>query len=787
MSFQLILSPLAMADQATTGTDAYVATGNASDITLESQFVKSLMMTGSGVVGSALILCKSTIANGSQVTPSGLAATTAFTTGAAAFTTAATTFAATSGIFTTELAIAASPGAALSATIPATNTSIIGLNTKTTTSNTTEIGNDAKGIAADATAAAAATPAIVAATDPVAPPSTTPAGRTPNTYKTNSHYIFAGGALVLLLAELAAAIKQKDNLAESNKQAERMSVVANTPTADLTDEQKNVQLTALRLAKTEEENQRDALEARVNWMGAVEIVYWLAVAAASTEAILYASTKTLMKTSNTTQLTETTALATLTTALGALDIALAAHGCALDLEGGLFKLSLGPQAVATASAYAAASAASVITLAAYNAALVAYNSALAAYNLAVAAKIAAYKAEKALGYYSWGLTCNNYAKHKALTLGIAAAYGVLGGLNTAEINVGSVLSSAMTTAGAMMMLNFIVDTGVGKTLGKVVNTAPGRVVIFGTFATLADVVRNAFKDRVLRANKNIQSIDTAITTWTNATKGGSVTGGSGGDDPTTNSNLNLATNKSSNYLQRLPSVPKSAKCFSASAQVSGNSCRNPIKFNRGSLNFRSSFLNGTANQAFEMGEAFARDDGARASSLAASMGTNAARVKAEAKGLIAEANAALMRNGGKAIDFDKQVKAQLASFGQANMGGSGSGSASAGSGTRASLDEDAMESQSVPSSVAVSYPGAIGQPAADLAFPADEGITTEPIVEAKADQNLDDFESSVQDVARKDDVSIFKQLSNRYILNYTKIFDRKKEEIPVVPDAPKKE
>ena len=37
-------------------------------------------------------------------------------------------------------------------------------------------------------------------------------------------------------------------------------------------------------------------------------------------------------------------------------------------------------------------------------------------------------------------------------------------------------------------------------------------------------------------------------------------------------------------------------------------------------------------------------------------------------------------------------------------------------------------------------------------------------VEEKAAQNLDDFESTVEDVSKTSEVSIFKQLSNRYIL-----------------------
>ena len=53
------------------------------------------------------------------------------------------------------------------------------------------------------------------------------------------------------------------------------------------------------------------------------------------------------------------------------------------------------------------------------------------------------------------------------------------------------------------------------------------------------------------------------------------------------------------------------------------------------------------------------------------------------------------------------------------------------------------------------------------------------------EQSLDDFESTEQDVSKKSEVSIFKQLSNRYILNYTKIFERKKEPV-AVPEEPKK-
>ena len=44
------------------------------------------------------------------------------------------------------------------------------------------------------------------------------------------------------------------------------------------------------------------------------------------------------------------------------------------------------------------------------------------------------------------------------------------------------------------------------------------------------------------------------------------------------------------------------------------------------------------------------------------------------------------------------------------------------------------------------------------------------------DQALNEFESSESDISKRSETSLFKQLSNRYLLNYNKIFERKKED-----------
>ena len=569
LSFQLIISPMAFAGDPV---DAYTATGNASDAG-GSQFINSLMMTGSGVVGSTLIMC------------------------------------------------------------------------------------------------------------------------TPASY-TFSHYIFAAGALVLLVGEIIAATKQKENLKESEKQLARSTLVAETPLEDLTQEQKDLHLKALQLAKEEEQKNRDALDQRIQWLGAAEIVYWLAVAGAAVETVLYALTK--------------------------------------------------------------------VPVTAY------------------------------IGYTDWSLTCNNEGQNKLVTLGVSAAYGVIGALNTPNADAMSVImKGAMTTMGSMMLLNFMVDS-VNSTLGKVVNSAPGRIIIFGVFAALAEVTRGGFQDRIRQADKNLEAIQKAIDAWTAATVGGpeiipgpipesapTITGGAG-------AGAGAGPQPPKPLIKPLTPLPKLGKCMGSSLVPSEKSCLTPLKFNRASIKFKSKFLNSTANKVFDMSEAMARDDAAAADSMAGAMGSSAARVKAEALGLIAEMNAGRVKNGEKPIDFDKEVKAQLASLRNAAVPGGMNGGDGA-SGSLATLDGDVKKSDSASTAgaPAVAAPVTVALPKPDLALPVAEELPANGAV-AEVPPSVDNFETPVDDVASKDDVSIFKQLTPRYFLNYSEVFDRKKQEDIVPPNAPKK-
>jgi hypothetical protein len=73
----------------------------------------------------------------------------------------------------------------------------------------------------------------------------------------------------------------------------------------------------------------------------------------------------------------------------------------------------------------------------------------------------------------------------------------------------------------------------------------------------------------------------------------------------------------------------------------------------------------------------------------------------------------------------------------------------------------------------------------------DEAVGDEAMIDPNAngnvaslDESLNDFESTESDISKDPEVSIFKQVSNRYFLNYTKIFQRKEINPPLAEPAP---
>ncbi len=510
-----------------------------------------------------------------------------------------------------------------------------------------------------------------------------------NIVPTFSHYIFMGGALVLLTSEIIAATKAKEAKEESQKQMERMGLVNSKPGEYQTQEQKDAQLTLLVEAKKQELDNRDALEERMNWMTAVEVVYWLALAGAVAEIIIYAATQV--------------------------------------------------------KPYGAA-----------------------------------------IGYNDQSIVCNTGANDKMLTAAISAAYGLVPGLIGG--NAGGAAMKGISAGGFSFMLNSLTSS-VGTTIKNAGTTALGRSITFGVFAALAEIARSGLKKSRDRANKNITLFDKSIEEWKKANTSTTEikTDFAGGDLDGPDSNGSNAAN-----IKQLPKAVKENKCMGSSGSsldYSSKACSRPIKLAKTKFDFKSNYLNSMGGKAFDMADAMASGNTGAAKMLAADLASNAAKIKAEAKLAMKQANEKLKATGKKEIDFEKEIKNQLGAMSKAAQ------EAAAASGIKnlASGSDDASsdEKKNEPSAVGKVDTGASdAAPAAspDLTIGSSDLAAEEPAVAAGAgnpEQNLSDFETNEQDISKKNDVSLFKQLSNRYILNYTKIFERKKEP-EVIQEPPKK-
>ena len=402
-------------------------------------------------------------------------------------------------------------------------------------------------------------------------------------------------------------------------------------------------------------------------------------------------------------------------------------------------------------------------------------------------------AGNALGYNNWSLSCNgDKALREAYIMAIGVAYSVAP--SALQGNFSGVLTKGLSTAAFFMLLKQFTGK-VGDQMKSAINSAPGRVFVFGAFALLAEQTRKGLKTRKERAEENLALFDKAINEWNKATV---VTTEIHTDLAQTDAAVGAGDVKtnikttSSGQIKPLPSTT-SGKCFSSIGSLSSESCKGP-KFNLSKISLPTnmklpSVLSNGFSNAFGMADAMASGDAAGAKVFAGNLSANASAIKKATKDLIEEHNKELVKNGHKPIDFDNEVQKQLIALKQEMKD-----NASSLTGLNPNLadsqtsNDDVSDSKTPKVVVATDAPAAIPLVnAPDVSFGSDEKILDENLVRvsganASIDQDLDIFKSE-QDISKSSEVSIFKQVSNRYFLNYSKFFDRKK--LDVGSDAPK--
>lgn len=579
--------------------------------------------------------------------------------------------------------------------------------------------------------------------------------------KTPSIATFMAGSLVHIASEILGAKKKNDR---NKKKINDLKLKQE----DLAKSGDTSQLESLKAFLVEEEDTYEFLGNRKKWMIAVDVIYAAAVGFAIAEQVYGIASRSTTATSTCT--VEQTALATAKCTTGVLPPVVAAC-IAADIAIEI------PLCIANATASAEGVKAAVVSHAAARTALKA-----ACAGVYYAECYAAGEAEFALAYAA----CKQVPVDGGVSMfSWTGLLGMAYGFGSGQLNKdgGQVASYG---AMAVSLLSAFVPA-VSKVVAQTYNFPIPRAITFGALLVMSGVNTAGLAHRENISVENIVKIKNAISQFKIETEGegeGVRLGATAGKDN------DLEKNKKKMELKKL-SINKTKTCISNSSgrfDMSDKACSRPLKLSRPSFNRVSvPVLNNVASLGTDMAQALADGDERRASEIAVDVGNMAARVKKVTEELKVSYNEMLKKNKQPTLDFNKAIAQQVASIqGTLNQAARSKNLdlASMASGSGTSDNDKASDVPVV--TTAGNAPGVVLPDADPL---AGLGGTEEPAVEARAaigaTQSLDDFESTEQDVSKKSDVSIFKQLSNRYILNYTKMFDRKKEP-DVVQEEPKK-
>lgn len=377
---------------------------------------------------------------------------------------------------------------------------------------------------------------------------------------------------------------------------------------------------------------------------------------------------------------------------------------------------------------------------------------------------------------------------KVMSMAVIAAYS----MGAQKISGGA--GGAMSYVAMLTSLLAILVPSLQKMVMAAYNYPIPRTITFGASTLLAGAVTMGLNKRKKIHEENVKKLEKVLAAFKLQTDdpNGVDMGGMNGQpvNPLAGNELTKLQNGKLKSLATANAMRK--QCFSnngGNLDYSEGACANPIRVPQPNLSLSNGVgsLNEVGTMATDLANALASGDTSRADLLAGQIANQAARMRGLNKALQNRANENRKKNGEKPIDFDGEINKKLAEMGQAFNNAAGSkGLAGIGIGGEAALGEDLKGLAEInPETInpgALSAPGAIDPSAisagdlnnldvgadGDAAALAAAGDNTPTLSES-----LDDYESNESDISKDSSVSIFKQLSNRYILNYTKIFNRK--------------
>jgi hypothetical protein len=378
---------------------------------------------------------------------------------------------------------------------------------------------------------------------------------------------------------------------------------------------------------------------------------------------------------------------------------------------------------------------------------------------------------------------------EAIVLAYAGAQGYAGaGLMGAGL--------AVATPYVLKLRSLVkIGTAAANASVSMLNSSLGRFSFFGAAAALVMMIDGDLKKEEDRAKRNIADLekikaqfqDTDVELAEGSSKGGSKVAAS--------ANLNQ------NALKNLPKANEvGKKCFSQSNNTmnySEEGCKNSYKLTKPKFDYKLDIptLVAAANESYELGQAISDGDLSKAEISAGNLASMAGRMDAIYKGIEKKANDELKKQGKKPVDINGEINRQVAALNDAlNKEKPGSGNLSLANIDGSTVGEASVSESKSPegageirsSNVAAASEASVPVPNAsetDLsnieAGLVENALTDESAKTASLSEGLEQFEAAEGDIAKDPDVSIFKQVSNRYFLNYTKLFNRKTVEPPL--------
>lgn len=409
-----------------------------------------------------------------------------------------------------------------------------------------------------------------------------------------------------------------------------------------------------------------------------------------------------------------------------------------------------------------------------------------------------------------GACAPNPAANMPVTAAIALAYSGISAYASS-----GVMGAATTVA--IAGADFVFKLGIGATVADMtmtaLNTSLGRVAVFAAATALVMVVDGELAKEESDTKKRIADLEKVKDQfYMESASETKLAEGSSNSDMDKDAK---AKNEKNEYeLKTLANGPTGKKnCFSTTKNATlygEDSCSNPMKLTRPNLDpkFSVPTLVAASNTSTDLGQAIANGDMASADVEAGKLASMAGRIEAMKDNMMKKLNADLKAQGKKPISIEDTLSTQLSAFNKAlnekkpgsgnyTMDDLGFGSNSKAGRAEVSAPDLASTKGTTQDINAVSAApngdaGVAAAPVSNLSFEdadADSSTEANPYGEelfgrdklASANDGLNgsDKNASGEEISRDRDVSIFKQVSNRYLLNYTRIFNRKEIKAPM--------